>query len=49
LELTPGFVDTRIAVLGDPHNAESQRFASLYGMTYYQQVLDWFQRAAADA
>lgn len=49
LALTPAFLQARIAVLGDPHNKESQRFASLYGESYREQVLAWFQRAAAEA
>jgi len=46
LQLTPKFIDTRIAVLSNPKNEESKRFAKLYGTSYRNQVLTWFQRAA---
>ncbi|MBT3010540.1 MAG: hypothetical protein KUF77_04070 [Candidatus Thiodiazotropha sp. (ex Lucina aurantia)] len=49
LALTPEFVQARIAVLGDPHHEESRRFASVYGEPWREQVLVWFQRAAAEA
>ena len=49
LALTPEFLQTRIAILGDPHHEESRRFAKLYGKPYYEQVLAWFQRAADEA
>ena len=48
LALTPEFLQARIAVLGDTRHQESQRFASLYGEPYREQVLAWFQRAAAE-
>ena len=49
LALTSEFLDSRIAVLGDPQHEESQRFASLYGEAYRKQILAWFQRAAGEA
>ena len=49
LALTPEFLEARIAVLGDPRHEESQRFARSYGEHYREQVLAWFQRAAAEA
>jgi hypothetical protein len=49
LALTPGFLQARIAILGDPRNEESRRFAELYGKPYHEQVLAWFQRAADEA
>ncbi len=49
LALTPEFLKARIAVLGDPRHEESQRFASLYGESYHEQVLGWLQRAASEA
>ena len=48
LALTPEFLQARIAILGDPHHEESQRFARLYGESYREQVLAWFQRAEAE-
>ena len=49
LTMTPEFLQTRIAILGDPSHEEAQRFAKCYGEPYRQQVLGWFQRAATDA
>ncbi len=49
LALTPEFLQARIAILGDPRHEESQRFASLYGEPYREQVLAWFRQAAAEA
>ena len=49
LALTPEFLQARIAVLGDPRHEESRRFTKLYGKPYHEQVLAWFQRAAATA
>jgi len=48
LALTSEFLQARIAVLGDPRHEDSQRFAKLYGETYREQVLAWFQWAAAE-
>ena len=48
LALTPDFLQARIAVLGDLHHEESQRFVKLYGEPYQEQVLAWFQRAASE-
>lgn len=48
LALTPEFLRVRIAVLGDQHHEEAQRFARLYGEPYREQVLGWFRRAAAE-
>jgi len=46
LALTPEFIRSRIAVLGDPRHDETRRFVMLYGKSYHQQVLAWFERAA---
>ena len=48
LALTPEFLQARIAILGDPRHEESQRFARVYGDSYREQVLAWFQRATAE-
>jgi hypothetical protein len=48
LALSPEFLSNRIGVLGDPHREETQRFVKLYGEPYHQQVLAWFQQAAAE-
>jgi len=48
LTLSPEFAKERIAVLGDPNNAEMRRFAKLYGDPYREQVLEWFRLAAGN-
>ncbi|MBC8720688.1 hypothetical protein OKW38_002326 [Paraburkholderia sp. MM5496-R1] len=45
ITLTPAFIQARLAVLGDPDNAETQRFARLYGEVHLQRVLGWFAAA----
>ena len=45
LKLSPKFVEERIAILGNPSNAETRRFIELYGSPYYEQVLEWFRRS----
>ena len=40
--LTPAFIQQRLAVLGDPANDETRRFARLYGEAHWQRVLNWF-------
>ncbi len=47
LVLTSKFLQARIAVLSDPQNKESRRFANLYGKPYREQVLTWFRHALA--
>ena len=49
LALTPEYIQARIAILGDAQHEESRRFAGLYGEPWRERVLDWFQRAAAEA
>ena len=48
LALTPEYIRSRIAVLADSRHEESRRFARLYGESWREQVLAWFQRAAAE-
>ena len=45
IPLTPSFIQERLAVLGDTGNAETQRFARLYGEAHRQQVFAWFTAA----
>jgi hypothetical protein len=49
IAFTPEFLQQRIAVLSDPNHEETRRFAKLYGEPYREQVVGWFQRAAAEA
>jgi hypothetical protein len=45
IPLTPDFVQERLGILGDPGNAETQRFVRLYGEIHWQRVLSWFGTA----
>ena len=49
LELKPGFLRARIAVLSDSGHEETQRFARVYGNAHLDRVLAWFRQAAAEA
>ena len=49
IALSPEYLANRIAILGDSTHQESIRFARLYGEDWRQQILTWFQRAAADS
>ncbi|PRE45435.1 hypothetical protein [Burkholderia multivorans] len=45
IPLTPDFARERLGILGDPGNAETQRFVRLYGEIHWQRVLSWFGAA----
>lgn len=45
LELTPAFIEERIASLQNPKDYKTKQFVQLYGPQYLQQVLAWFQQA----
>ena len=45
LDLTPGFVENRIASLQNTNEHYTQQFLKLYGEQHYQNVLGWFQQA----
>ncbi|MCQ4261542.1 hypothetical protein CXK91_02455 [Stutzerimonas stutzeri] len=49
IPLTTEFVQRRLAVLTNPKEYETQRFAEVYGPGHLQAVLAWYQRAALDA
>ena len=48
IELTPTYVKSRLAILQDFSNAESQKFAKLYGKAHLQRTNEWFRRAASE-
>lgn len=48
LALTPAFLQARISILGDPQHEETRRFEKLYGRSYRERILGWYQRAAAE-
>ena len=45
LELTPDFIDARVASLGDGASPDTARFVELYGDDYRRLVLEWLERA----
>ena len=45
LELTPNFIEERIAALQDNSNYYTQQFVRLYGKKHLQKVLGWFVQA----
>ena len=45
LELTPDFIDERLAALNNQKDQHTQHFVRLYGEQYLQAVIAWFQQA----
>ncbi len=45
IDLTPAYVEARVAELKRPSTAETRRFAELYGEAHLGRVLGWFERA----
>ena len=46
--MTPEYVASRVTAFSDPKSQESKRFAKIHGDAWREQVLTWFQRAAAE-
>jgi len=46
LQLTPAYIQARIAALNNPHDFHTQQFVRCWGEEHRQQVLGWFQQAA---
>lgn len=49
IPLTVEFIQRRLAVLTNPKEYETQRFAEVYGVGHLEAVRAWFQQAASDA
>ncbi len=49
LELTPAFIDARLAELRDPNAHHTRRFVEDYGETHRARVVEWFERARREA
>ena len=45
LELTPSFIEERIASLQNSKENHTQQFIRLYGQEHHQKVLGWFMQA----
>ena len=49
IDLTASFIEARLKALGDPADAGTARFVELYGESYLDDVVQWFERARSDA
>ncbi|MEM9942645.1 MAG: hypothetical protein AAF939_13860 [Planctomycetota bacterium] len=45
VELTAAYVNQRLSILQDNQNAETKKFAKLYGEDHLRRTVDWFRRA----
>ncbi len=45
LELTPSYIEERIASLQDEKVFYTKQFIQLYGQQHHKKVLDWFKQA----
>lgn len=45
IPLTPTFVKQRLLELGDYQNQHTKEFIRVYGNTYHQQVIKWFEES----
>jgi hypothetical protein len=48
IELTPSFIERRLAELRDNRHPKTLEFIRLYGERYTQQVIAWFEQAQND-
>ncbi|ACO79086.1 hypothetical protein AvCA_29170 [Azotobacter vinelandii CA] len=48
IPLTEEFIRKRLAILGNPDEHETRRFAAAYGAEHLRAVLSWFERAARE-
>ena len=48
IPLTSQFIARRLAVYYDTSNAETKRFINLYGQAHYDNIILWYNRAAAE-
>jgi hypothetical protein len=46
IPLTADFINQRLAILSNPKEYETERFAEVHGAAHLQAVLTWFQQAA---
>lgn len=49
LELTPAFIDSRLAELRDLGAHRTRRFVECYGERHRTSVIAWFERARQEA
>lgn len=48
IPLTAEFIQKRLAILGNPKEYETQRFAEVHGQAHLRAVLSWFEQAARE-
>lgn len=48
IELTPDYIGKRLSIMEDSQNAETKKFAKLYGDDHLQRTVGWFRRAQAE-
>ena len=48
ITLTPSYVEARLTKLRDGNDAETRRFAGLYGEAHLRRVIGWFERAGRE-
>lgn len=48
IPLTEEFIHKRLAILNNPKEYETQRFAELRGAAHLRAVLSWFEQAAKE-
>lgn len=45
IQLTPAYLDRRLAELQDTHNTQTQQFLRYWGTKHHRQVMAWFEEA----
>jgi len=48
IDLTPKFVEERLAVWRDENCEETRRFRRLYGDAYWRSIITWFEQAQSE-
>lgn len=49
IDLTEAFIEGRLRALGDPADSHTAQFVELYGDSYLDQVIAWFERARSES
>lgn len=48
IEITPAFVNERIAELSDADHSKTRRFVETWGEAHRARVLNWFEQARSE-
>lgn len=48
IDLTIPYINERLDALRDSSNAHTKRYTQLYGESYLEQVIGWFEQALSD-